>query len=199
MNVVFAGEASAAGSRVAVAMWRAAAASGVVAVAAATWVALPAVLASGSTATAIMLAAACSVDIREHRLPNRLMAAAGGIVAATVVTAGALGDVDVVDAARGLAVGVWMSGAVLLGGVWLVRPSAMGGGDVKMLAVAGAMLGVADPRVALVAGWVGVVLGLVAGILLRRRRLPFGPALFAGYVVGAVSTLWFHSAVGTTS
>lgn len=197
MNVTLS-EARATGAGVLLGTWRAAAVCGVVAVAVATGVALPGVLAVASTATAIMFGVACSVDIREHRLPNRLMAAAAGIVATTVATAAALSDVRFVDSIRGALIGVVLSGTVVLAAVWLVRPNAIGGGDVKMLAVAGAMLGVADPLAALVAGWVGVVVQLVAGIVLRRRHLPFGPALFAGFVVGAMSTLWFHTS-GTTA
>lgn len=197
MNVTL-GEASAAEAGVALGTWRVTAVCGVVAVAVATGVALPGVLAVGTTATAVVFGAACSVDVREHRLPNRLMATAAAIVAATAAAAAALGDVRFVDSIRGALTGVVLSGAAVLAVVWLVRPNAIGGGDVKMLGVAGAMLGVADPLAALVAGWVGVVVQLIASVVLRRRHLPFGPALFAGFVVGAMSTLLFHAS-GTMS
>jgi hypothetical protein len=49
-----------------------------------------------------------------------------------------------------------LSGAVALALVWLVTPQSIGGGDVKMLAVQGAALGVVDPRVAFVCGAVAM-------------------------------------------
>jgi leader peptidase (prepilin peptidase)/N-methyltransferase len=81
------------------------------------------------------------------------------------------------------------------GSLWLIawvgekafRREAMGLGDAKLLAMVGAFTG---PKGVLLAGVVGLLLGLVVGLLQKARTgdptFPFGPSLAAG---GAVAFL----------
>ncbi len=81
-------------------------------------------------------------------------------------------------------------GLALAGGLyWALRPSppeeeeeepvAMGYGDVKLLGALGAWLGL----YAFLALFLAVFLGAFLGLLLRQRKLPFGPYLALGGVV----------------
>ncbi|APD09029.1 prepilin peptidase [Thermus brockianus] len=80
-------------------------------------------------------------------------------------------------------------GLALAGGLyWAFRPApegeeeepvAMGYGDVKLLGALGAWLG----PYAFLALFLGVFAGAVVGLLLRQRKIPFGPYLALGGVV----------------
>ncbi|GAB1646823.1 prepilin peptidase [Krasilnikovia sp. MM14-A1259] len=138
----------------------------------------------------ILLAA---VDIRVRRLPNVLTAAwAGGVLAG-------LGLVALVEHRGGDWVRAALAGvgvAVLFAVIAVLRPGALGWGDVKAAVAVGAVL-----------GWLGwaalyvgffVAFGLAAGyavVLLargagRRSGLPFGPFLVAGALIVAA---WWPS------
>lgn len=134
-------------------------------------------------------------DVCSERIPNdNLLAAvcAGG--SAYLVAVVATRDLKSGTAASsGAAWGIALSGAAGLLLVWLIAPRLIGGGDVKMLAAEGAAVGVVDPRASFVVGAVSVGVHLVASAALRRRRMPFAPALFVGLVAGAISMTWFHS------
>src|SRR3546814_1792045 len=84
-----------------------------------------------------------------------------------------------------------VGGAALLFGFYLalrlVRPAAMGGGDVKLACVIGAYLGFLGWECVLLGALVGFLLaGLYGVILLLTRRaragtaIPFGPWMLAG-------------------
>ena len=124
--------------------------------------------------TGLLLALAALVDLREHKLPNRLLA-----VAFLVTAAGALSALD-----GGLVVSALL-GMVLAGGLLLLvrLGRGVGMGDVKMAAVVGASTG----SVALVAAPVAIAVAAasagVFGLLAGRTRLPLGPALWAGWAV----------------
>jgi prepilin peptidase CpaA len=120
-------------------------------------------LASGgwSSVSAVVLAllvvAAACIDVREHRIPNALVLS--GIVIALLMAH--LPGGSVVRALSGALAGFAM-------GLPLYWLRAMGAGDVKLMAMAGAFLGGADAVIAcLVIFMVGGVLGLVA---VARRR-----------------------------
>jgi leader peptidase (prepilin peptidase)/N-methyltransferase len=85
--------------------------------------------------------------------------------------------------------------AVAVGGRWLFSEEAMGGGDIKMMAMVGAFV-----------GWKGVLLTVFAGALfgllifvpltLRKKRLvPFGVFLAMGaaltFVFGDAIVAWY--------
>lgn len=128
------------------------------------------------------------VDLERMLLPNRLTIP--GIVAGLAVAVAGVGYVPWTGAVLGAAVGY----AVM----WLIRLAsrgAMGGGDVKMLAMIGAFLGPVDALRALFwASLVGSVVG-IALILARRHErgkpLPFGPFLALGAIVALVSARFF--------
>jgi prepilin signal peptidase PulO-like enzyme (type II secretory pathway) len=153
-------------------------------------VATATIAAIGLAAVALIALAAAIIDIGERRIPNRACLAALGILATTGVARVIAGE-----AARSIAVGVgWgivLSGAPFLFAVWLVRPTAIGGGDWKLLAVLGATLGaLVTPAAAAIAGFAAVTLHLAAAAATRNRVLPYGPSLFAGYIIGWTSLAW---------
>ena len=161
---------------------------------------LPAPAVVGLTAIATIVGAAAIVDLRERRIPNSHVLAVAAIVSVTAITLSVTQrDPTLVDVATRVGWGTIVSGAPLLFLMWLLRPTTIGGGDWKLLAAIGATLGLADPTSAIIAGWVAVAAQIAASAISRRRVLPFGPALFAGYVVGTVSTIWFHTAPGVTT
>jgi leader peptidase (prepilin peptidase) / N-methyltransferase len=132
-----------------------------------------------------------AIDLREHRLPNRLV-----VPLAAAVTAGLLVGltVDLIDGdGPGRAVGALVLG-VVTAAVLLVGhlTGGVGMGDVKYGYVAGATLG----WLGLDAFRFGIVVTLVTaavggGVLLasgvgRDHRLAFGPFLVAGLVAGSI-------------
>lgn len=144
------------------------------------------------------LAAVCVAlirfDLREHRLPDRILLPALAGVAALLVLAGALAG----DWAR--IVGT-IGGAAVLFAVYLLLAvlarGGIGGGDVKLAALLGAALGYFGWSVLVVGAALGFVFGgLWALVALRRGRgpgeqgggadrapapeVPFGPAMIAG-------------------
>lgn len=134
------------------------------------------------------------VDIREHRLPNRLVLPSYAVASTLLITAAVLAA----DPERLLRAAAGM--AILFAfylGVRLASPSSIGGGDVKLAGLLGLYLGWL--------GWGELVLGAAAAFLIggvhaailllarranRRTRIPFGPAMIAGSwvaIAGAVA------------
>jgi prepilin peptidase CpaA len=123
------------------------------------------------------------VDLRTRRVPNRLtltLATVGLALAAT-----GLGGVGVIAACAGAATGLLLMLPGYLFG-------ATGGGDVKLLAAAGTLLGPGATVWAFVATLIaGGVLAL--GVAVRRRwaretdnRFAYAPAIAAGVTLAAV-------------
>ena len=131
----------------------------------------------------LLAASAAIVDLRTGRIPDRLVVATLAPVVVILVFAAATGRAG--SAVTGVAVG-----AVLLAGplvvVHLLTPAAMGFGDVKLAASLGGVLGLVDPRVAVLALCIASGLTGIIGLAWRRRTLPFGPGLVVGAVVGLV-------------
>ena len=110
----------------------------------------------------LLLAAGCVTDLRERRIPNVLVVLllVGGLLFAA--SSGPIGS-SLVRSLAGVAAGF---------GIWIVfyMIGAMGAGDVKFFAAAGAWLGPATTwRAALIAAVTGGVLAVV--FLLQERRL----------------------------
>ncbi len=139
-------------------------------------------------------------DAREMIIPDEFTL--GGLVIGLLFSI-AGGWHGVLDAVLGAAVGffgLWAVGAL---GTWAFRQDAMGGGDIKMMAMVGAFL-----------GWPGVLgtifLGAVLGVLVfgpiallrsrARLQLPFGIFLAAGafsvYLAGTTLWHWYQSYLG---
>jgi leader peptidase (prepilin peptidase)/N-methyltransferase len=147
------------------------------------WLSITALGLTAATIPAIYIAAVAPeltrVDLREHRLPNRMVLP--GLVAGVIAAALGWSLVPLVAA---------LAYAGLLG--ILAIAGGIGMGDVKLAA----LLGLASPTlaVAVAAPLAAFVLGGVAASIVlarggRKSRIAFGPYLLAGYVVAlALST-----------
>jgi leader peptidase (prepilin peptidase)/N-methyltransferase len=151
------------------------------------WIA--AMLAYGPTARCVeagvlgtILLGIAVTDARHYLIPDEYNWAGLLIGLALSLTAGVSGFVQAV---LGACVGFALLYGVGLVGGWVFREEAMGGGDVKMMAMVGAFV-----------GWKGVLLTVFAGsvfgslvyvplFLLRKRKrhVPFGVFLAMGAVV----------------
>jgi leader peptidase (prepilin peptidase)/N-methyltransferase len=100
------------------------------------------------------------------------------------------------DAVKGAAVGFALLFAVARLGQWAFREEAMGGGDIKMMAMVGSFV-----------GWKGVLLTVFLGALLgslifvplslkKKRLVPFGVFLALGaavtFVEGDAIIAWYQ-------
>ncbi len=128
-------------------------------------------------ASGCVIALAALVDVRERRLPNRLVVLALCCTLAPLLL-GAPADVVRVGA------GTLIAGGLLLG-VRLRR--GVGMGDVKLGAVIGGNVALVALPAAPVAVAVAAASAALVGGVLRRSSLPLGPALWFGWAV-AVAT-----------
>lgn len=130
------------------------------------------------------------VDVREHRLPDRLtipsFAGAALILAVVAVAAGEWGRYGQAWVAAAASVAFY---SVLA----LARPGGLGLGDVKLSAVVGLVLGWLGWPVLVVGVVAGFGVGALASVVLivsgragRRSALPFGPPMLVGMVVATV-------------
>jgi leader peptidase (prepilin peptidase)/N-methyltransferase len=131
--------------------------------------------------------ASAYVDLREHRLPDPLTSSALAAAGVLLAVAAAV-DGDWSAYAR-----AWMIAAVMFAaylGLAVLRPSELGLGDVKLAAVVGLVTGWLGWGIAVVAAFLGFLLGGLAGVALvlagragRRTAIPFGPYMLAGALV----------------
>lgn len=122
------------------------------------------------------------VDLREHRLPNRLVGyAALGVLISSLADWVMTGGPHLMAIGAGAVVGTLLLVASLLGG--------LGMGDVKLGAVLAWTAALIDPSLAVLLVVLAILVGGVqsAVVLVRtrdgRRNIAFGPALLAGYWV----------------
>lgn len=137
-------------------------------------------------------------DAREYLIPDEFTW--GGLILGLLFSAtGGLAGVGhaLLGAAVGFAI-LWLVGMV---GSWVFKEEAMGGGDIKMMAMVGAFV-----------GWQGVLLtiflGALAGTLIflplhllgRKKLVPFGVFLSVGaaitYLVGPAILDWYRRYLG---
>lgn len=147
---------------------------------------------------ATLLLGIAMTDLREYLIPDEFTL--GGLVVGLLFAAGA-GWAPLADALLGAAAGfvlLWGVGRV---GTWFFKEEAMGGGDVKMMAMVGAFV-----------GWQGVLLtvflGALAGTLIflpltlagKKKLVPFGVFLAVGaavtYLVGPAIIVWYRQFLG---
>lgn len=130
------------------------------------------------------------IDARTHRLPNR-------IVLPTLAVLIVLAALDALVAGQGIAFLRALLGMVILGGFYAVlrgiSRAGMGGGDVKLAAVIGFVLGWHGWQSLAIGAASAFVLGALYAlvlILLRRAdgatRIAFGPWMIAGALLGVV-------------
>ncbi|WLQ35983.1 prepilin peptidase [Streptomyces castrisilvae] len=129
-----------------------------------------------------------SVDHRVHRLPDGLTLPAAGAAAVLLGLAALLPE----------HAGSWLSallGGLVLGAfyflLFLINPSGMGFGDVKLALSLGVALGWYGWAVVFAGGFAGFLFGAVYGVVLvvlrragRRTGIPFGPFMLAGALLG---------------
>ena len=128
------------------------------------------------------------IDVETHRLPDRIVFPTA-IAVVVLLAAAAVVDGDGMRLVQAVIGGVALFAFYLI--LALVRPGAMGFGDVKLAAVLGFALGWA--------GWAQLVIGAFAAFLLggifsiallaakrvkRTGGIPFGPWMLAGAWVG---------------
>jgi leader peptidase (prepilin peptidase)/N-methyltransferase len=149
-------------------------------------VADPGALALPGAALAPVVVLAAAIDLRWHRLPDRLTLP-GALAVAVAAAAAALIDGDAAIAVRAAAGAAVVTGILLA--IHLASPAGMGFGDVKLGLALGLALGATAIASAFVALLVAMVTGAVAGVILlarhrdRRRAFAFGPCLAFGTVV----------------
>lgn len=140
--------------------------------------------------TAIGIALAF-IDVEHHRLPDAIVLPSYPVVGLLLVAA-SWGDGDwsrLLSAGVG-GVGLW----VLYFGLALVKPGGMGFGDVKLAGILGAALGwcgwgafaVGAFAAFLVGGVVAIAL-MLAGQATRTSRVPFGPWMVVGALIGVLT------------
>lgn len=125
-----------------------------------------------------------AIDLDVRRLPNRLLAAHAGFVAAGVGAAAFITD------APAMAIRAALGGSVAFAVFWILdrlRPGGFGWGDGKDVPIIGA----ATAAVSLTIEWWAFLIACAAAIIatpFRRRRanFPFGPWLAAGALVAPI-------------
>jgi leader peptidase (prepilin peptidase)/N-methyltransferase len=133
-------------------------------------------------------------DARAYIIPDEFTW--GGLVIGLVFSAAGAGLSGLATAALGAAVGFGLLWLVGTAGTWLFKEDAMGGGDIKMMAMVGAFV-----------GWQGVLLTVFLGAFIgsliflplllagRKKLVPFGIFLSLGaaatYLVGPRLVTWY--------
>jgi leader peptidase (prepilin peptidase) / N-methyltransferase len=139
---------------------------------------------AGASLLALLLTVSAA-DLRARIVPNRALAVATLII---VPLAAALEPASLPE--RGLAA---LGGGGFLLAAALIRPGAMGLGDVKLAGVLGLYLGRGVAAALLVAFVSGSLLGLALiarhGWAARSRTIPFAPFLPLGALVALVAKL----------
>ncbi|MDR8018850.1 A24 family peptidase [Nesterenkonia aerolata] len=150
------------------------------------------VLLLGLVGSAVCAAALAVVDLREHRLPNRIVYPWTLASVLLLLVVAASGD-EIGSWVRALLAGVVWSSCFLV--VKLIHPPSIGMGDVKLVLGLGLWTGFLGWGAVLAAVMLSFLLGGVVSVMLvltrragRRTRIPFGPFLLVGS--GLVLVLW---------
>jgi len=134
-------------------------------------------------AAAPLLAAIAVEDLRHHRIHNRHVLALAAVVVGSAVIAAVGGDSAVAGRA---AIGAVL-GSTPLAAVWVMRAGHIGGGDIKLAATLGALVGAINPWLAVAVVGLGLVGSLATALAIRRQRVALGPGMVAGAFVAMVS------------
>jgi leader peptidase (prepilin peptidase)/N-methyltransferase len=137
-------------------------------------------------------------DARHYIIPDEF--SVGGLVVGILFSLPG-GFQEIGGALLGAGLGFSLLWAVGAAGKWMFKEDAMGGGDIKMMAMVGAFV-----------GWKGVILTIFLGALLgtlvfvplaalgRKKLVPFGVFLALGaaatYLVGPQVIEWYRSYIG---
>jgi leader peptidase (prepilin peptidase) / N-methyltransferase len=151
----------------------------------------------GALFTTILLGIAMT-DAREYIIPDEFTI--GGLVLGLVFAA--LGGApELLRAVLGAGAGFTLLWVVGQGGTWLFKEEAMGGGDIKMMAMVGAFVGWQGVLLTVFLGALaGTVIFLPLALMGRRKLVPFGVFLALGagitYLVGPAIVAWYRSFLG---
>jgi len=124
------------------------------------------------------------IDLRSHRLPNRLIViCTAGILALQITYCLATGTISALTQS-GLTVGKIFTAYVLL---YILSRGQLGMGDVKFAIPVGLIIGWFQPNAWLIsllltfllAGLIGLI-GLISRKLDRKSHIPFGPLMYIG-------------------
>ena len=137
-------------------------------------------------------------DAREYLIPDQFTW--GGLVIGLLFAA-AGGLTTLLTASLGAAVGfglLWAIGAL---GTLAFKEEAMGGGDIKMMAMVGAFVGWQGVLLTIFLGALsGTVIFLPLSLMGRKKLVPFGVFLAMGaaltYLVGPAMVAWYQRFVG---
>ncbi|WP_264320431.1 prepilin peptidase [Zarconia navalis] len=142
------------------------------------------------------LLALSAIDVDTKTLPNSLTQS--GLVLGAIFQVALAGEVDgeptrieaLMVSIVGAVIGIWVLDIISLVGSVILRQTAMGEGDAKLMAMMGAWLGW---KLMLLAGFIGCAIGAFAGggaiamgWLGRRQPMPFGPSLALGAGIAAI-------------
>jgi len=125
------------------------------------------------------LIVASLIDFDTETIPNKLTIP--GIIIGLAISPF---TISVLRSALGVVIGMVALYLIALVGGLIFKKEAMGGGDIKFLAMIGAFVG---PINVLIVLFIGSLIGAITGLIIKRRRIPFAPFLSVG---GFVVTLW---------
>lgn len=144
------------------------------------------------------LVALSVVDVRVGLLPRTILYPTSALMSVGLLAAS---GVDHQWGAVGRAAVSGLVALVVFFGIWWIYPRGLGFGDVRLAALVAVGLGWLGYREVYVGFVAGFLLGAVVGVVKmavqgtgRRTRLPFGPALSAGCMIGVLWGGWLASA-----
>jgi len=144
----------------------------------------------------VLAVVAAVSDARTGRIPNSITSAVALWVVAGVILVIGLDHRSAAAVIGSVLAGLVLSGAPFLATMWVVRPSVIGGGDVKLLSGLGCTLGLLAPYAACVLVLVAVIVALVQAVVARGRHVVFGPGLAVGYAVAVAAGLAANEVLG---
>jgi leader peptidase (prepilin peptidase)/N-methyltransferase len=162
------------------------------------WTVTGAVVAAPVVAVGVMSWAGGVLDARTGRIPNRLISVAAAMFLAGAALLAVVDGRSVGEITGAAVAGVVFSGAPFLALLWLVRPSSFGGGDLKLIIVLGATIGLLAPYAGAIILMVAWLVALVQGAGQGPRHVRFGLGFALGCTVAAAAGAAWSSLLGGT-
>ncbi len=130
-------------------------------------------------------------DIRHMLLPNRIMFPLFAFVAAMRLLEFGITDITLADMAKEVLFGIVVGGGFFYALYLISDGRWIGGGDVKLGYLIGALLGPRDALIALLVAFYAAAAFILPLMLVRKvtrkSRIPFGPFLIIGFIA---AVLW---------
>lgn len=151
----------------------------------AAWLALAAYLWFAAISIALTL-----IDFDHQRLPDAIVLPSLGVILVLLAASSSLvAGWGQLGSTLGASAALFLFYSLIV----LVYPAGMGGGDVKLAPLVGAVLGFIGWGAVAVGAFAGFLIGAVVGLLLiavkkagRKTGLPFGPSMLVGAWVGII-------------